>query len=653
MPPKIDILVKAHDDATRKLMGITGKIEGMSRTFKIAGAAMVGGGLAITGALGMAVKAAAEEEAGIVKLSTSMKNMGISYEEVKGSLEDWIDAQQQKTSIADNEQRESLSSLILATGDLAEAQSLMTLAMDMSVGTGTDLKQATQRLGMALAGNWGMLQRYIPTLKDAKTEEEKWAMMRQMFSGQAEAYGKTMAGQMQLLKNNIGDVKEAIGSIVAEAIGPLFKQLSDLLPKIKEWISENPKLTKTITLATLAFGLLLIPLGTLVMALPTLVRSFTLLRGAIAATTVAARAGTIANIAFSASLWGPLGILAALAAVGIALAVTSDKWDTYKDKVTDTTTVQKELNTSQQEMGLVALDAMIAEGNLKREIKEVGKAIKEFDVVVSDSAIRLDYLAQREQNIMKINEQAARSYNELSEEIRAANLRREQDTAAALKVTTDAFEDMMERIIYTGSEAEKFGVTMFDVYDAMEKLDYKTEEIKNAYFRWGNEIGNVDEALLFLGKSAKEVNELLTEQATKLKEVEDASERTMKAAQSLADVLLGKEAAGAGYAISTEARSLTEYLGSRAGREEIERRMGETGKGKGETIRDIQEEVYGFRAYQRGGYVPETGPAWLHKGETVLPTNFTMTIPIYLDGELISEQIVKRVGGEINLQGGR
>lgn len=268
--PEVEILIKAKDEASKAMTGITGKIQGMSKQLKIAGGIMAAGGIAITAALGMAAKAAAEEEKGITRMVIAMRNVGVEYDDVKGSLEAWIDTQQQKTAIADTEQRDSLSTLIRMTGNLEEAQDKLTLAMDIAVGTNKDLNSATQLVAYAMGGNWGMVERYIPALKAVTDETEKWRLLQELFAGQAEAFGETMAGQMQLLQHNIGDVKEAIGAIVVEAIGPLFKRISELLPTIKAWIAEHPKLTKIITLGALAFGLLLIPLGGLLIMLPML-----------------------------------------------------------------------------------------------------------------------------------------------------------------------------------------------------------------------------------------------------------------------------------------------------------------------------------------------------------------------------------------------
>jgi hypothetical protein len=261
---ELKILIKADDKASKALQDIEKQVGLTSNQVRNMGLGMVAGGVAIGAALGVAVKAAADEQAGVMRLDTAMRNMGLSYDLVKGSLESWIDAQQQKTSVADDAQRDSLASLITMTGNLASAQDYLTLAMDISAGTGRDLSSATQLVEQALAGNWGTLERYIPSLKSAQTEEEKWYDLRETFIGQAETYGNSFEGQMQTMKNNIDDVKEALGAAVIEAIQPAVSGLSNLILTIKD--NANPELMKLVAIIgvggagglTLVGGMLLI-----------------------------------------------------------------------------------------------------------------------------------------------------------------------------------------------------------------------------------------------------------------------------------------------------------------------------------------------------------------------------------------------------------
>lgn len=112
-------------DLDKSLKEVDGKVkkstDSWAKNMKIAGAVMTGVGVAITGALVMAAKAAAEEDVGIQRLSVSMKNAGLSYEASGESLEKWIDSMQQSTAFADDQMRDALSGLVVLTGDLKEA----------------------------------------------------------------------------------------------------------------------------------------------------------------------------------------------------------------------------------------------------------------------------------------------------------------------------------------------------------------------------------------------------------------------------------------------------------------------------------------------------------------------------------------------------
>ena len=279
--PELEVVLKAKDELGRVLDQTNTRIQNMSHGMKIAGGIMTGAGIAIVGALGLAVKAAAEEEAGINRLRVAMQNVGLSYDDNRESLEALIDATQQKTAVGDTEQRASLSSLILMTKDLNKALDLNAVAMDVAAGTGKDLASVTTLIGYALSGNWGMVTRMIPALKAASTEEERWIMLRQMFAGQAEAYGKTVAGQFELLQHNIGDLKEAIGSVLL----PVVSQITEKVQNFVRWLKElDPKVVDIgvkVALLGGAFALVGGPMLIVVSMLPKLITGFVAVKGAV------------------------------------------------------------------------------------------------------------------------------------------------------------------------------------------------------------------------------------------------------------------------------------------------------------------------------------------------------------------------------------
>ena len=84
-------------------------LDRVQKNLSQAGKIMTGMGVAITGALGLATKAAEDERINIARLDAMLQNVGTSYDQVSESLEKNIKATQDKTGIADNDQRDMLS----------------------------------------------------------------------------------------------------------------------------------------------------------------------------------------------------------------------------------------------------------------------------------------------------------------------------------------------------------------------------------------------------------------------------------------------------------------------------------------------------------------------------------------------------------------
>lgn len=253
---ELNILMRLKDEATRQLNNFTKQLGMSSQQMRTMGFGMVGVGVAIAGGLGLAVKAAADEEKGIIRLRTAMRNMGMEYDAVRNSLEDWINTQQYKTTIADSDQRNALSDLILMTGNLTEAQDLLTLAMDMSIGMGKDLASVTATLGYAIAGNWGMVNRMLPAMANIIEEEEKWLFLRNAFAGSAEAYGKSVAGSFDTIKNSLSDVMENMGTVLLPTVQKGTDLIIKFLTEIKNMSPEMSSLVVQIGLVTSGLSIL-------------------------------------------------------------------------------------------------------------------------------------------------------------------------------------------------------------------------------------------------------------------------------------------------------------------------------------------------------------------------------------------------------------
>lgn len=227
---KLNDSLKENEKQLQKTAEANKQLSKMGAGFMAVGASM----LAV---LGLSAKAAAEEEQGIIKLSTALKNVGVNYDEVKDSLEGVITATQNKTAVADDAQREALGSLVTITGDYNRALKLLPLTLDLARGKGMDFASAAQIIGRVSSGNTSILARYGIQLKEGASATEALGMLQKMYAGQAEAYGKSTAGAMENIKNKTSDLMETIGSTLL----PIISAAANAIGKFIDFLNNMPK----------------------------------------------------------------------------------------------------------------------------------------------------------------------------------------------------------------------------------------------------------------------------------------------------------------------------------------------------------------------------------------------------------------------------
>ena len=143
------------DDASRKAQGLGSTMSNMLGPAMI-GAAAAAGAFAI--AVGVdAVQAAVADEAAAAKLAQTLDNLGQAHN--TKPVEDYISSLERSLGVADDELRPAYDRLIRSTGDTAKANEALSLALDVSAGTGKSLDAVVQALGRAYDGNTAGLSR--------------------------------------------------------------------------------------------------------------------------------------------------------------------------------------------------------------------------------------------------------------------------------------------------------------------------------------------------------------------------------------------------------------------------------------------------------------------------------------------------------------
>lgn len=240
----VDNLKKGLTDAGTDTETFGGKLSGFGAkagaAFAVAGAAA----LAYAGVLLVdGVKSAIEDEAAQAKLATTLANVTGATDAQIAATESWITTQGLSYGVTDEELRPALERLTRATGDVGAAQTLASLAFDISAGTGKSLEAVSTALGKAVEGNTAGLGKLGIGLSAADLKsmslEEITAKLGETFGGQATEKAETFAGKMDRLKLAFDEGKETVGAFVLDAITPMLTIFTDKIVPIISTLSTD------------------------------------------------------------------------------------------------------------------------------------------------------------------------------------------------------------------------------------------------------------------------------------------------------------------------------------------------------------------------------------------------------------------------------
>ncbi len=252
---------------------------------------------AVAGAMGMAAKAAAEDEQQQAILANTMQNVVGATDATVAATEDMISAMSRATGEADSNLRPAFAALLVGTKDVGQATEALSLAQDISIATGTDLATVSDALAKAYAGNMKGLQALSPEMKgmikDGASLDTVMLALSDNFGGAAANSAKTAAGQFKILKNSLGETQEAIGA----ALLPVLQKVLPYLQAMADWAQRNPK-------------------------------AFTIIAGTIAA--VAASIVAV-NVAMALNPFGLIAVGIAAVVTGLTFAYT--KFETFRNIV--------------------------------------------------------------------------------------------------------------------------------------------------------------------------------------------------------------------------------------------------------------------------------------------------------------------------------
>ena len=209
---------KALTKGKKQLTDFEKSTQKLGKTF-----AKVFAGVALTAFGKSAVNAFIESEKAAAKLRTTVKNLGLEFEQP--GIDKYLQGLSLQFGIIDENLIPGFQRLLIATKDVSTAQSLFETALNVSAGTGKDLNAVTTSLSKAYMGDNVALGRLGVGLSKAQLKSASFLDIQRTlnvnFAGQAAAAVEGYAGDMAKLTVAVDESKEAIGKGLLDALKAL------------------------------------------------------------------------------------------------------------------------------------------------------------------------------------------------------------------------------------------------------------------------------------------------------------------------------------------------------------------------------------------------------------------------------------------------
>uniref|UniRef100_A0A6M3K143 Putative tail tape measure protein n=1 Tax=viral metagenome TaxID=1070528 RepID=A0A6M3K143_9ZZZZ len=650
-------LEKGLTDAERKTEASSKK---MADSLKKVGIAMAASGAVITAAFGLMVKSAMESQSVRIAFESLASGAGQSAEELLKSLKD-----ASKGTIAEYDlmlsankamvlgvatNSEQFSSLMEVARDRARAMGLTTTQAfnDIVTGIGRGSRMILDNLGIIVSLETAN-EEYAKTLgktADALTEDEKkQALLNAVLEQGQASLDKTSQNTLtakesfEAVKAAIKDLADGIGNNLLPVFNDAVAKIKDVVSNIVGWIKENPELAKQITLVAGALGIFLTVAGGIIILVPKIKAAWVSLQ-----------------LVFTASPWGAIiAGIGLLIAAGILLWQNWDKvtmffkeaWINIKqfflngvlsilDSLSNFTKFIPGLNSlvdsAREKIANMIESTKIEEDSLRAEkaLKDVGEALVETTEIV------------------ELNTDATKEQTEAALE----NIKALEEQKTALEETTDRLKRLSREYEYTRSDAGRLNISIKDVTFALFDMGKTTEDITDTFFKLGEDADNVNKVMEAFGLTAQQVKEILDAQKESVDALGDAYVKANEKA-----VITPRTNGGGGretirYSSAAERLSEEHGMSLNAAQQTIERYSSNPQSEEFAPVKGIMEDIVG---YAKGGFVKDTGLAYLHAGETVIPANESMgnvvvnfTQPVFFDREDTMNRFVDMISKGID-----
>jgi len=209
---------------------------------------------ALTAGIGLATKAAMEDEAAQLELARQLRTTTQATDAQIKAVEQSISAFSKQTAMADDQLRPALANLVRATGSLELSQKAMSVTADLATAKNIDMETASVAVAKALTGQTAALIKLDPSLKDVIDKSSSADQIMQALNGSvggaAETFANSAEGGIKNFGIQLDEVKEGIGA----AFIPVLEKLLPYLLDLTTFLQDNTDVVLIVTGAIAAMS---------------------------------------------------------------------------------------------------------------------------------------------------------------------------------------------------------------------------------------------------------------------------------------------------------------------------------------------------------------------------------------------------------------
>lgn len=430
--PNIVVKILGQDETATAFKGVDKNLKTLNKSlkdnqevFKKVALAGTVAFAAIATEVGFAIKAFAESESQLKLVDSLVENFstktlsafGGSMDSAKRKIKEFGDSMQAIGGISGELASVGLAKLLQVTQNYTRAQEGARLAADLAIFKNIDYASAIDVVGKVLSGNTSILQRYGIEIDENASSIEAITKLQSLMGGAYEKSGKTIDGQLKILKESFSDLQENIGKALAPALQKLIDIITPLLKRVTDWVAENPKLTATIFALGASITGLVAVLGTLGYILPSVINGIRLL-----------------GFALNTTIGQFLIALAPITAVTVALSAlayvvfkdlnyqtqkATEEYDDFSKKASATADRLRELRepleANSKEMKALAEQSKNAKNELENVQNQIRKTTEEYAASQEKGRMSVaEAFIEQEKKISDLKKEIDEKRNELS-----------------------------------------------------------------------------------------------------------------------------------------------------------------------------------------------------------------------------------------------